>query len=64
MSWDQVMGNLKQLDGTLQEDWGMLVGSDDDMIEGWLERTQGILECHFADTKERVEEQLSRMNQA
>ena len=58
MNWEQVKGNWKQWQGSLQRQWGTLTNDDLDVIKGDRLRLSGILQERYGRKKEEIERDI------
>lgn len=58
MNRDILEGNWKQLQGSIQTQWGKLTGDDLDEIEGNRKKLVGKIQERYGVAKDEAEEQL------
>ena len=58
MNWEQIEGNWKQWQGSLQRQWGKLTNDDLDVIKGDRLRLSGILQERYGRKKEEIERDI------
>jgi uncharacterized protein YjbJ (UPF0337 family) len=58
MNWDQIVGNWKELKGTVKEKWGKLTDDDLMVIKGKRDQLAGALQQRYGYAKERAELEL------
>ncbi len=58
MNWDQIVGNWKQMKGSIQERWGDLTGDDVDQLEGNREYLEGKIQEKYGKSKLEAKEEV------
>lgn len=62
MNWDQVVGNLKQLEGRVRESWGYLVDDEEEEQAGRMVELDGMLQEHRGMIRDDVERRADLMH--
>lgn len=57
MNWDQIEGNLKQLKGSVIQQWGMLHCNPHDVATGKLERLAGKIQAKYGLSRDEAMKQ-------
>jgi uncharacterized protein YjbJ (UPF0337 family) len=54
VNWEQIEGNLKQLNGSVIQQWGMLRGNQLDVAAGKLERLAGKIQAKYGLSRDEA----------
>ncbi|MGQ0508028.1 MAG: CsbD family protein [Myxococcaceae bacterium] len=62
MNSDQVQGSWEQLKGRAKRAWGELTDDDFKKADGSSDKLYGIIQQKFGDTKELIQQKLSKIH--
>ena len=63
MTWDKIKGSLKELHGTVREQWGKLTDDDLTIIAGHRDRLVGAIQRQYGTTRADIETEVSAFEQ-
>lgn len=58
MNWDQIIGQWKQLKGSVQSKWGELTDEDVDQVKGDREALEGKIQEKCGKSKEEAKKEV------
>ncbi|WP_010583577.1 CsbD family protein [Schlesneria paludicola] len=62
MNWDQIVGQWKQVKGSVKERWGKLTEDDLTVVAGKRDKLAGILQQRYGYAKEQAEKELDEFS--